>query len=143
MNQNQFGNSMMNPMNNQFGNQYQSRFYPTQNGIIWVQGIEGAKAYQLAPNSNTVLLDSENDGIFYIKVSDNIGMCSLRLFRFEEITEQPSTQATVDMSMYVRRDELEQLLKQFEGGKVDGEQVISTNESKPKSNAKPKSLITE
>ena len=57
-------------------------YQPQKNGINWVQGVEGAKAFQLMPNSNTVLMDSENDGIFYIKVCDNIGMCSLRKFRY-------------------------------------------------------------
>ena len=63
--------------------------YMTQtqnNGINWVQGIEGAKAYQLTPNSNVILMDSENEGRFYIKVSDNVGMCNLRVFKYEEIS---------------------------------------------------------
>ena len=52
-------------MNNQFypqyNNQYQTQ-YPirTNNNINWVQGIEGAKAFQLMPNSTTMMLDSEN-----------------------------------------------------------------------------------
>lgn len=56
-------------------------FYQQQanNGILWVQGIEGAKAWQLSPNSNVILMDSENDGRFYIKISDNVGMCNLRI----------------------------------------------------------------
>ena len=77
------------------------------NGIIWVQGIEGAKAYQLAPNSNAILLDSENDGKFYIKVSDNVGMCNLRTFSYTEVTNTPTT----DMSNYVTRQELETMLR--------------------------------
>ena len=69
-------------------------FYPQQplypksptpnNGIVWVQGIEGAKAYQMNPNSNIQLMDSENNGIFYIKVTDNIGMANLRVFHYTE-----------------------------------------------------------
>ena len=45
-----------------------------QTNITWVQGIETAKAYQLPSNSSALLMDNENDGVFYIKVSDNIGM---------------------------------------------------------------------
>ena len=49
------------------------QYQPQQNnGIIWVQGVEGAKAYHLIPNSNTTLLDSDNDGLFYIKTSDSV-----------------------------------------------------------------------
>ena len=79
------------------------------NGIKWAQGIEGAKAAQLAPNSNDIFLDSENEGIFYIKVADNVGMCTLRTFRYEEITNTPS--GNVDMTGYVKKDELESLVR--------------------------------
>ena len=63
---------------------------PTNN-IIWVQGIEGAKAWQLSPNSMAILLDSEMEGKMYIKVSDNIGMSSLRIFNYVEELNIPST----------------------------------------------------
>ena len=107
-----------------------------QNGIQWVQGIEGAKAYQLSPNSNAQLLDSENEGIFYIKTSDNIGMCNLRVFQYQEITSQPPKQVEQDMSEYVRKDELENLIKSYIGG-TSNEQSVSTAKSGRKS------LITE
>lgn len=94
------------------------------NNIIWVQGIEGAKAWQLNPNSMVILLDSEVEGKMYIKVSDNIGMCTLRVFNYVE--EIPSTNATVnkdlDLSDYVRKDELSTLLKEI----ISNEQSVST-----------------
>lgn len=80
--------------------------YPQpKNGINWVQGMEGAKAYQLTPNSNTILLDSENEGIFYIKVCDSVGMCSLRVFKYSEVTEQPKAQTE-----YITRTELTDII---------------------------------
>ena len=64
---NQFANPMMPNMVNPYMNQRNPQYYQQpNNGINWVQGIEGGKAYQLPPNSNAVLMDSENDGIFYI-----------------------------------------------------------------------------
>ena len=90
-------------------------YQPQNNGINWVQGVEGAKAFQLMPNSNTVLMDSENDGIFYIKVCDNIGMCSLRKFRYQEIIDEPQ-----QTNQYVTRDELMNILKELKN-----EQTIS------------------
>lgn len=93
---------------------------PQTNGITWVQGIEGAKAYQLSPNSNAILMDSENDGRFYIKVSDNVGMCNLRSFSYTEVTNNATSQ--VDMSNYVTREELAQALKG-----IKNEQSVSTN----------------
>lgn len=96
----------------------------SQNGITWVQGVEGAKAYQLSPNSNTLLMDSENDGIFYIKVSDNVGMCSLRTFRYEEIVSNPTPQ--VDLSEYVKKTELETLINNMLGGGTNEHSVSAT-----------------
>ena len=39
------------------------------------------------PNDKVIILDSENEGMMYIKASDNIGLCSLRAFRFNEVTD--------------------------------------------------------
>ena len=112
-------------MNNQMYQPYQQQ----RNGIIWVQGIEGAKAYQLMPNTNAVLLDSENDGKFYIKIADNVGMCTLRIFKYEEITDTNP--------QYVTREELTAILQEMLG--ENNEQSIST----AKRNNKSKSVIAE
>ena len=100
---------------------------PTNN-IIWVQGIEGAKAWQLSPNSMAILLDSETDGKMYIKVSDNIGMSSLRIFNYTEEFPVSSSKATInqdlDLSQYVKKDELASLIKEVLT--TEHEQPIST-----------------
>lgn len=103
------------PQANQMNSYYPQRntnYSVQNNSIIWVQGIEGAKAYQLAPNTIIQLMDSENDGIFYIKVSDNIGMSTLRIFKYSEIEAAPKNVATEqpDLSAYVRKDELQDLI---------------------------------
>lgn len=102
------------------------------NGINWVQGIEGAKAWQMQPSSNIMLLDSENDGIFYIKTSDNVGMCNLRVFKYEEITNQQKQANNVDMSEYVKRSELEEIITTILGG-TKNEQAVPTTQSETKS----------
>lgn len=125
-------------MNNQFYPQYNNPYqapYQAQtrmnsNGITWVQGIEGAKAYQIIPNSNILLMDSENDGVFYIKVSDNVGMCSLRTFKYEEVTNVRKTQDAVDLSQYITRDELNDILNsRFERGKNNGKPTLQSVKS--------------
>ena len=132
-----YGNPMLNQqypanMNSSF-NRFQTFPQPMNQpdmGIKWVQGIEGAKAYQLMPNSNAMLLDSDNDGIFYIKVSDNVGMCTLRTFNYVETTGQSiNKQPEVDMSNYVTRQELQQIIQSLQpiGGVNNGEQTLSTN----------------
>ena len=113
-------------------NQFSSYFNPatgasaSTNNIVWVQGIEGAKAWQLAPNSMVVLLDSEAEGKMYIKVSDNIGMSSLRIFNYtEELPKSNSENVTInndlDLSQYVKKDELISIIKE-----VINEQSIQT-----------------
>ena len=110
-------------------NQYQNP-YATQhtNGINWVQGVEGAKAYQLPPSSNAMMLDSDNDGIFYIKVSDNVGMCTLRTFKYQEVSNTPTS---ANLSEYVRKEDLksevENLVNSMLGG--SNEQSVSTVKS--------------
>ena len=95
---------------------------PTNN-ILWVNGIEGAKAWQLNPNSMAILLDSEQEGKMYIKVSDNIGMSSLRIFNYvEEIPSTSTNNKDLDLSQFVRKDELSQLLKEL----MNNEQFVST-----------------
>jgi hypothetical protein len=117
--------------------QRQKPYYPqnpanaSNNGINWVQGIEGAKAWFMSPNSNVILMDSENDGIFYIKVSDNVGMCNLRTFRYTEITGQvvQKPEPQIDLSEYVKKSELESLINSMLGG-VKNEQSVSRNDGK-------------
>ena len=130
--------NIMNPYQPMY-NQNQPNGYlnyqrPQTNGINWVQGIEGAKAYQMMPSSNTILLDSENDGIFYIKVSDNVGMCNLRTFRYEEIGEQPKT-SPVNLDNYVTRDELTKVINDLKGAMTNGKQSVQST--------KQKSIISE
>lgn len=81
---------------------------PIRQCITWVQGIEGAKTFQLPPNSSAVLMDSDSDGIFYIKITDNIGMCTVRTFKYQETFNQP-TQTT----NYVTRDEVQQMIREL------------------------------
>ena len=111
--------------------QFSSYFNPATsvstptNNIIWVQGIEGAKAWQLAPNSMAILLDSEAEGKMYIKVSDNIGMSSLRVFNYTEASvSNATTNQDLDLSQYVKKDELSNLIKE-----ILNEQSISTVKS--------------
>jgi len=50
-------------------NAYYTRAQVPSNNILWVQGIEGAKAQQILPGNTLLLLDSEQDR-FYIKSCD-------------------------------------------------------------------------
>lgn len=143
MNVNQFNSMGMyqnpypTPQNNMF---MPKPLTPVNNGIIWVQGIEGAKAYQIPQNSNIILMDSEKNRM-YIKTSDNIGMCNLRIFDFNEVTETSTSNNSIiphqDLSQYVTREELNKILSEYSGGPKNEQSVSAT---KSKSN---KQTITE
>ena len=51
--------------------------------ITFVNGIEGAKAFQLRPNQSILLMDSENKK-FYVKSSDNLGIMKISSYTFTE-----------------------------------------------------------
>ena len=120
----------MYPQNNNYFNPYARAQVPANN-IIWVQGIEGAKAQQITPNSSLLLLDSESDH-FYMKVCDQYGICMpIKVYKFEE--EVPSAAAvplaTVEAgaaAQYITRDEVIELIKEFK----QNEQSVPTNPSK-------------
>ena len=87
---------------------YYQNYYAQQNGIVWVQGIEGAKAYPVASGSSVLLMDSE-DNVFYIKTTDQSGMPSpLRIFDYTERKDNK-----IDTSAFVTREELEQRLSEL------------------------------
>ena len=125
-------------------------FNPTQgasapiNNIVWVQGLEGAKSWQLPPNSTIILLDNEVEGKMYIKISDNIGMSSLRIFNFaEDVTPPANDNVTVnkdlDLSNLVTKDELSELIKEY---LENNEQSVSTVAAKT-SATKPNVIVTK
>ena len=60
------------------------------NGMIWIQGVESAKAFQVAPNSTVVLWDSEQQ-CCYIKSADASGMPSMRILDYTIRSEAPRT----------------------------------------------------
>lgn len=80
-----------------FFNQFQ-QLNPNNNGFVYVNGKEGAKAYILQPNSTIFLMDSDNP-FFYIKSTNNLGQASIRQFKFEEIQFEGDAFANSKQSM--------------------------------------------
>lgn len=81
-------------------------------GINWVQGEAGAKSFLVAPNQTVLLMDSENEGVFYIKTADISGMpMPLRIFDFKERKQkQENTQINNE---YITRKEFEKRLSEL------------------------------
>ena len=112
--QNQYYNQQMN--NQQIFPQEQ-----TQN-LIRVNGIEGAKTYQMSANSTVALFDS-NEDIMYIKTTDGAGFPSIRTFNFAEITQNEKSSCSQD---YISRQEFEEFKKELMN---NGKQSISRSKS--------------
>lgn len=97
------------PMGYQGYQQNYPQAYPqNQNsGVVWVQGIEGAKAHPVAAGQAVLLMDSDSNCL-YLKSADASGMPSLRIFDYTERTasQEPKTQ---DMSAFALKDDLDTL----------------------------------
>ena len=67
--------------------QYQNYNQPQQfKQYAFVNGIEGAKAFQMPSNQTMLLMDSDKP-IVFMKTTDNLGKASLRYFNLLEIDE--------------------------------------------------------
>ena len=107
-----------------------------QNGIIWVQGEAGAKAYPVAPGNSVLLMDSEAE-CFYIKSTDSSGVpMPLRAFTYTEIVQSNEVkEPSIDTSQFVTRGELDELRhmidelkpKTMSRKETKNEQTISRN----------------
>ena len=57
------------------------------NTYAYVNGLEGAKSFQIKPNSTMMLMDSDNPFI-YMKTSNAMGQSVLRYFAIKEVSEE-------------------------------------------------------
>lgn len=84
---------------------YQPATTQPVNGLVSVTGIEGAKAYQLPPNSSMPLFDKDND-ILYVKTTDAAGYPTVRAFRFSPVEQIEAKVVSVES---VTREEFDEL----------------------------------
>ena len=109
------------------------------NGIIWVNGEEGARAFVMAPNSNAILMDEVNEGRFYIKTTDNIGMCNIRTFNFKEVIDVTPANSAINSVQFATKQDIQELrdmmgsfesrLNSMKGGQQHEQSVQSTQYS--------------
>ena len=106
-----------------------SQYQQTQtNGINWVQGIEGAKAYPVAPNANVMLMDSSAN-TFYIKSADATGRPTISLYDYEERKVGNDTTTQNKTADFVTKGELYAILGGFVKKGESDEQSVQTTES--------------
>ena len=110
-----------NQMYNQHPNNYYQNFqqqgqnFNQQTNITFVNGIEGAKAFQMSPNSSALLMDSDNSK-FYVKSTDNLGVAKISSYTFieEEIStgNKSSSQDSAE-SVALSKEEYESLISKI------------------------------
>lgn len=98
--------------NNNFYGGYQRPYQPQMpQTLTRVTGIDGAKAYQMPPNSVAALFDG-NEDVFYVKSTDGAGFPTIKAFSFAPL--ETTTPAAND---FVTRQEFEQLKELITNGK--------------------------
>jgi hypothetical protein len=111
---------------------YPTKTIDTNNNILWVDGEVGAKAYPLyGINNGVILMDREEEDVIYIKTTDSQGRPSTQ--RYKLIPEQKQEMQPLKLEEYVRKDELQDMLKQIlqpaQEGVTKDEQTIPTTQS--------------
>lgn len=79
----------------------------TPQQLIKVSGLDGAKAFQMPPNSAAALFH-ESEDILYVKTTDGAGFPTIRAFRFEPYDEKPP-----ETVRYVTVDEFEKFKEEM------------------------------
>lgn len=82
---------------------------PVRDERLWVQGVEGAKVYLMAPNSFVRLWDSTQN-VFYEKSADASGKPTLKAFEYSEISNEGT-----DKNIEKELTELKRRIEQLEG----------------------------
>lgn len=118
--------------------------------MIWVQGVEGAKSYWVAPGNAVLLMDSESQ-TFYIKSAGLDGKPnSLEIFDYTQrvensqdgtskIKESNTAPEPIDMSQYVTKDEVRTMIKEMSNTSSED----FKNESKEEVSRDDKSTVRE
>ena len=111
---------------------YQPPYQPVQqqpaqqnNGIIWVSGEAGAKAYLVAPNTTVQLWDSESQCI-YLKSADASGMPSMKILDYTIRNQAPvnapvsaPSPAPITSPDYATKAEIEALAARIDAIKAE------------------------
>ena len=84
----------------------------SNNNIIWVQGINGAKSYQVAPNTSVQLWDSESQTI-YIKSADASGIPSIKIIDYTFRDNAPQNATDFNSSDFATKSDINTLQQEL------------------------------
>ena len=125
------------PYNNAYGgfNGNQYNYIPnSQNGLqgqtkslTRVNGLDGAKAFQIMPRETVALFDG-NDDIFYIKSADDGGFPTIKAYRFAEV-DLTGAKPTNDYVTKAEFEELRNEVKKYAEQSIPKSRAKSSNDS--------------
>lgn len=104
---------------------------PSKPVFDFVNGVEGAKSYGVAPNRTAILMDTENAAV-YIKTANGIGQATIEFYEIAKSSEEKilAQRKKAEMANFATREEfatldsrlanIEKLLK-AKDDKKDGE----------------------
>lgn len=76
--------------------------------VQWVQGINAAKSFPVAPNTSIPLFDSEAN-VIYIKSADASGMPSIKILDYVVRDNAPRTSEIAHQGNFATKDDVEYL----------------------------------
>lgn len=77
--------------------------------LIKVTGVEGAKNYNIPPQSRIALFDANSD-IFYVKTTDSAGIPTYKVYEFKEM-DIPGFTSPMQNEQYVTKNELKGVIE--------------------------------
>ena len=88
--------------------------YAYRNNVYaFVNGIEGAKSFQIMPNQTVLLMDSDNP-VCYMKTANAMGQATLRYFKLVEVSEQDLTVIPDNSPIAILTKKVDELYKLLE-----------------------------
>lgn len=103
---------------------------PIQTNIEYVNGIEGAKAFILPPNTQKLLLDSDN-AFFYIKTTDMQGKPTVKRFRYIDVeSDQQAQMQKQEQPLYVTIQQYQEVLDTLDTLRKELDKLKSTKPKK-------------
>lgn len=100
----------MQPNASQNANQSVTQQMPQNTSIEYVNGIEGAKAYIMQPNSTKWLMDSDGS-FFYVKTSNAQNQATVKAYKYVEYNANVTKDDNAEQIEYVTLDEFNKLKK--------------------------------
>ena len=93
-----------------------------QSSLIWVQGINAAKSYPVAPNTSVPLFDSEAN-VVYIKSADASGMPSIKILDYNVRDSEPRKTESAPQVDFVTHNELADIQRELDALKAKFERT--------------------